>query len=230
MITQTNNRGNNEINRNCSIPVIVKTNLNDWHEKSSMGIIRKRLEVINVDAPWLSTLVQYPAGVTFKKCTHNRGEEFLVLSGDFSNNRKTYSAGTYVRNPPGVQQASSTEHGCTLLFKTGQFQTLDKKAVAINANLQAASWQSAGEPGVSRMELHQFLDESVNLYKIRPQCWVTFKQCTHSIEVLVCEGCVIVDGIKYETGTWFRYPPNSRLVISSLSNACLFVKKRKYTR
>jgi len=230
MIIQPNNHRNNEINGNCSIPVIVKTNLNDWHEQSNSGIIKKRLEVFNEDASWLSSLVQYPAGVTFKKCTHNRGEEFLVLSGDFSNDSKTFSAGTYVRNPPGKQYASSTEHGCTLLFKTGQYQTLDKKPIAINAHLQADSWQSAGEPGVSRMELHQFLDESVNFYKIKPQCWITFKQCTHSIEVLVCEGTVIVNGIKYETGTWFRYPPNSRLVISSVANACLFVKKRKYPR
>ncbi len=79
MITQTNNRGNNEINGSYSIPVIVKSNLNDWHGQSNKGPIIKRLEVINVDAPWLSSLVQYPACVTFKKCRHNRGDEFLDL-------------------------------------------------------------------------------------------------------------------------------------------------------
>lgn len=216
---------NGDVNSNFSIPVIVKTNLYDWHVKNKTGIVRKRLEYVSVDGPRLTSLVQYPAGLTFKKCSHKRGEEFLVLSGDYSNEENAYRAGSYVRNPPGMKFASSTEHGCTLLFKTGHFQKMDQTQLVINAHDYNDSWVSAGVPGVSRFELHQFLDESVHLYQIRPQCWITFKQYAHGIELLVCEGSVTVAGIKYTAGSWFRYPPHSRIKITSVSNVCLFVKK-----
>ncbi len=229
MINQIISDSNNEVNDNFSIPVIVKTNLQDWYSKDKASIVKKRLEYISANKPRLTTLVQYPAGLTFKKCSHDRGEEFLVLSGDFSNDANEYSIGSYVRNPPGMKCIASTEHGCTLLFKTGQFHKMDKTRLAANAYEYNNLWVSAGEPGVSRVELHQFLDESINLYKIRPQCWITFEQRLHNIEVLVCTGSVIVAGTEYAAGTWFRYPPNSRIKIVSVSDACLFVKKRKYT-
>ena len=218
---------NDGLNDDFSTPVIVKTNLYDWSVKTK--IVRKRLEYIDINGPWLTTLVQYPAGLTFKKCSHNRGEEFLVLSGDFSNDERTYHSGAYVRNPPGMRFTSATRYGCLLLFKTGQFQKMDLTQRATTRREYDHLWVSAGEPGVSRIELHQFLDESVNLYQIRPQCWITFKQCTQGIEVFIYEGLVMVEGVTYTTGTWFRYPPHSQIKIVAISNTCLYVKKRKYT-
>ncbi len=223
------NYGHSELNDNFSLPVIVKTSLYDWSIKNKTEIVRKRLESINVDGPKLTTLVQYPPGLTFKKCSHNRGEEFLVLSGDFSNNNHVYGSGSYVRNPPGTKFTSATRHGCLLLFKTGQFQKMDLTRLTVTRREYDHLWVSTGEPGVSRVELHQFLDESVNLYQIRPQCWITFKQCTQGIEVFIYEGLVTVAGVEYTTGTWFRYPPHSQIKIVATSNTCLFVKKRKYT-
>jgi len=222
-----NNAYLNEINGNYSAPIIVKTNLHDWHGNNKTNINRKRLEYISADGPRLTSLVQFPPGCAFAKCTHDRGEEFLVLTGDFSNNGKTYEPGTYVRNPPHTKFTSATKNGCTLLFKTGQFQKLDNKRVVVHVADHENLWESTHEPGVSRAQLHQFLDETVSLYKIRPQCWATFRQYTHSIEILVCDGAVTADGIKYTTGTWFRYPPNSQIKITSITSVCLYVKKGK---
>lgn len=227
MKTQNNSYYHNEINGNFSTPIIVKTNLHTWQVKNKTDTVRKRLEHINIDGPMLTSLVQYPPGLTFKKCSHNRGEEFLVVSGDFANDKKIYNCGAYVRNPPGTKHTSSTKNGCTLLFKTGQFQKLDNKRLVIQPYDHDDLWQATNEPGVFRTKLHQFLDETVSLYKINPQCWVTFRQYTHNIEILVCEGTVTVDRIKYPTGTWFRYPPNSRIQITSVAKSCLFVKKSK---
>ena len=217
----------NEINGNYSTPVIVKTRLYDWHNNYKAEFKKKRLEYIDADGPRLTSLVQFPPGSAFKKCTHDRGEELLVLTGDFSNNGKKYGPGTYVRNPPNKKFTSATKDGCALLFKTGQFQKLDNKRVVVHAAEHEDLWKSTLEPGVSRAELHQFLDETVSLYKIRPQCWVTFRLHTHSIEILVCDGTITVDGIKYTTGTWIRYPPNSRIKITSITLVCLYVKKGK---
>jgi hypothetical protein len=228
MKTQNNSYCHNEINGNLSIPIIVKTDLHDWQVKNKTGTVRKRLEQINIDGPRLTSLVQFPPGLTFKKATHDRGEEFLVLSGDFANDKKIYNCGAYVRNPPGMKHTSATRNGCTLLFKTGQFQKLDNNRRVVQPYELDTLWQTTNEPGVSRAELHQFLDETVSLYNIRPQCWITFRQYTHSIEILVCEGSITVSGIKYPTGTWFRYPPNSRIKITSVAMACLFVKKSKF--
>ena len=214
-----------EINADFSVPVIVETKILSWQHLPTAGIKQKCLERVERNKSRLTTLAQFPAGRTFKKFGHEGGVEFFVLSGVFSDSEGDYGAGCYVRNPGGSCRECTTSDSCTVLFKFGQFLPLDRKRVVINTRNPTARWMHAGEPGVSCFGLHNFSEEKVSLYRIRSECWVTFKHKNHGVEVFVCEGSISVKGNRYETGSWLRYPAGSRVKISAIGGACLYVKK-----
>jgi len=214
-----------EINANFSVPVTVETKILNWQVLSGAGIKQQCLERLSGNKSRLSSLAQFPAGRAFKKFGHKGGEELLVLSGIFSDADGDYGAGCYVRNPPGTYHQPFTRDGCTVLFKLGQFQPMDRKRLVINTRGTASKWQHAGEPGVSRQELHHFAEEEVSLHRIHPECWVTFKLQSQGLEVFVCEGPVSESGNLYSAGSWMRYPAGSKVKISSKGGACLYVKK-----
>jgi len=79
------------------------------------------LEVMPLHA-WGSehvALVRWAPGTIFLLHGHPRGEEILVLEGVFQDERGTYTAGTWLRNPPGSCHRPWSEEGCTIWVKTG---------------------------------------------------------------------------------------------------------------
>jgi hypothetical protein len=214
-----------EINANYLLPVTVETSILNWHVSSNASIKQVCLERICGKRSRLTTLAQFPAGRAFKKFGHEGGVEFLVLSGIFSDADGDYSSGYYVRNPAKMYHEPYTRDGCVVLFKLGQFQPLDRKRVVIDTSDPTAKWVSGGEPGVSRLDLHHFAEEAVCLYRIRPECWVTFKNKNQGVEIYVCEGSISINGYRYETGTWLRYPAGKKVKISTRGGACLYYKK-----
>jgi len=213
-----------EINANFLSPVIVETNLFDWQLLMRASVQHKCLECVSRNKPRLTSLAKIAAGRRFKNFGHENGVEFLVLSGVFSDSSGDYSAGYYVRNPAKTYYDFYTRSGCTVLLKLGQLQPLDRKRVVINTRNVKARWFSAGEPEVSCLGLHQFEEEKVSLYRIRAECWITFKNQKQGVEVFVYEGSISVEGNRYETGTWLRYPAGSKVKIITKKGACLYVK------
>lgn len=216
-----------QINADFSVPVIIESKLFDWPTSSTMsmaGVQQHCFEHMAKDKTRLTSLLKFSAGRSFKKFGHESGEEFLVLSGVFSDADGDYGAGYYVRNPPGTTHEPYTRDGCIVLFKLGQFQALDSKRVRVNTVDSVARWRAAGEPGVSCMDLHQFSEEQVNLYRIRSECWITFKPSHRGLEIFVCEGFITIKNKCYATGCWLRYPAGSKIKVSSMGGACLYVK------
>jgi len=217
-----------EINANFSIPVIVKTRLFDRQLSPTASITPTCFERVGRNNSRLTTLAQLSAGRAFKKFGHEDGAELLVLSGVFSDADGDYGAGTYVRHPAKTYSEPFTRDGCTVLFKLGQFQPLDRKRVVVDTMDSSARWMYAGEPGVSRLDLHAFAEEMVNLYRILSECWVTFKNKNQGVEMFVCEGSITVDGNFYETGTWLRYPAGSKIKVCTKAGVTLYVKKNVF--
>ncbi len=223
-----NDDDENEINANFSISVVVNTSVLDWQESPAEGVVRKRLVLVGSDKPRLTTLVKFAPGSSFNKHGHDGGEEFLVLSGVFSDAAGDYGPGSYVRNPPGTYHAPYTEVGCMLFVKLRQFQTLDRKQLVVDSRADTTRWASTGEPGISQLKLHQFEGEQVTLYRILPQCWITLKKYTQGLEVFVYEGSISdVDGV-YPEGTWLRYSAGSKVKISSVDGARIYMKQGKF--
>ncbi len=214
-----------EINANFDVPVAVETEMLNWKVSTTVGVKQDILERTRKNKLRLTTLVKLPAGHIFNRLGHEGGVEFFVLSGVLSNSDGDCSAGCYVRIPAGSYCKYFTSDGCTILLKLGCLLPFDRKPVVINTRNPAARWLSVGEPGVSRLGLHHFSEEVVSLYRIRSECWVIFKYQNHGVEVFVCEGSIYVQDNRYATGNWLRYPAGSRIKISAIGGACLYVKK-----
>lgn len=214
-----------EFNADFSIPVVVETKELIWPVALTAGIRQKCFERVERNISRLTTLAQFPIGLTLQKFGHKGGVEFFVLAGVFSDTDGDYGAGYYVRNPMGTYNKSFTNDGCTVLIKLGQFHPFDHKRVVINTRNSEVNWQAVGEPGVSRLHLHKFSEEKVSLYRIRSECWLTFNYKTHGLEVFVCEGSIIIKNNQYATGNWLRYPSGSRVRITAIGDVHLYVKK-----
>ena len=223
-----NDDAEKEINADYSIPVVVNTAVLDWQSSPAVGVVRKRLELIGRDKPRLTTLVKFAPGSSFNKHGHDGGEEFLVLSGIFSDAAGDYGPGSYVRNPPGTYHAPYTKEGCKIFVKLRQFQPLDRKQLVVDSRAYTTRWSSTGEPGISRLKLHDYADEQVSLYKILPQCWISAKQYKQGLEIFVYEGSVSDADGSYPEGTWLRYPPGSKVKISSAEGACIYTKQEAF--
>lgn len=102
---------------------------------------------------------------------------------------------------------------------------MDRKRIVVKSKKTAVRWLHAGEPGVSRLALHHFSEEAINLYRIRSECWLTFKHKKHGLELFVCEGVITVKGKHYQAGDWLRYPAGHRVKVSAIGDVCLYAKE-----
>jgi hypothetical protein len=59
-------------------------------------------------------LLQFAAGATIGTHVHERGEEFLVLRGDFRDEHGAYGPWWWVRQPAGSEHAVASTSGCLL--------------------------------------------------------------------------------------------------------------------
>ena len=214
-----------EINADYSVAVVVNTAVLAWQSSPAFGVVRKRLELVGRDQPRLTTLVQFAPGSSFDKHSHDGGEEFLVLSGIFSDNDGDYGPGSYVRNPPGTSHAPYTEVGCKIFVKLRQFQPMDHKQLVVDSRATTTRWSSTGEPGISQLRLHQFSNEQISLCRILPQCWLTPKLYKNGLEIFAYEGSISDAEGCYPEGSWLRYPPGSKVKISSAEGARIYIKQ-----
>ena len=221
----TNDDREQEINANYSVPVAVQTEKLSWQNSPAAGVKRKRLELVGKHNPRLTTLVKFLPGSSFNRHGHDGGEEFLVLSGVFSDASGDYGPGSYVRNPPGIFHAPFTDTGCTILVKLRQFQTMDRKQLVIDTTAYTTRWSSTGEPGVSQLKLHHFSKEQVSLYRIYSQCWITSIHFSEGVEIFVYEGSISINGTNYPVGSWLRYPSGIKFEIKSPDGARIYMKQ-----
>lgn len=217
-----------EINTDFSIPAFLQTESLEWQPSPVAGVMRKRLELVGLHNPRLTTLVKFAPGSTFKEHGHDGGEEFFVLSGIFSDASGDYGAGSYVRNPPGTFHAPFTDEGCTILVKLRQFQSLDNKQLVVDSTAIGSKWLSTGDPGVSCLKLHHFATEKIFLYCIRPQSLMANRVYTHGLEIYLYEGSISDGENCYTQGTWIRYPAGIRTAIYSDEGARLYIKESVY--
>ncbi len=78
----------------------------EWVLSPMAGVERRMLERDGDEVARATSVVRYRPGSRFPRHEHALGEEFLVLEGTFADELGEYSAGTYVRNPPGSPGAS----------------------------------------------------------------------------------------------------------------------------
>ena len=194
-----------------------------WTASPLPGVDRRMLDRIGAEVARATSIVRYAAGSHFDRHVHEGGEEILVLHGVFSDENGDYSAGAYLRNPPGTSHAPFSRDGCTLFVKLWQFAADDTQPVRIDTS--TAAWHPGLVPGLSVMPLHEHDGVSTALVRWAPH--TRFDMHTHpgGEEILVLEGVFRDEAGDYPTGTWLRNPRGSRHTpYTGAEGALIYVK------
>jgi anti-sigma factor ChrR (cupin superfamily) len=188
--------------------VVAAPDADSWVPSPEPGVERHRLDRVGDEVARATSLVRYRPGSRFASHTHGGGEEFLVLSGTFSDEQGDHPAGTYMRNPPGSAHAPFSREGCTLFVKLWQFAAGDTEPVRINTT--QAAWRPGLVEGLSVMPLHEFDGVSTALVNWAPHTRFNTHSHPGGEEILVLQGLFRDEQGEYPAGTWLRSPRWSR--------------------
>ena len=210
------------VNANFDERIVIDTLKNDWVSSPVPGVKRNMLDRLGAEDARATSIVRYAAGSAFTPHEHPLGEEFLVLSGIFSDEHGHYPAGSYVRNPPGSRHTAYSDNGCELFVKVRQFDVADTKRVVIDT--KSATFRQGLVPGLKVLPLHEFGTEHAALVRWAPG--TKFQPHTHwgGEEIFVLEGVFSDEHGDYTSGTWLRSPHMSVHNPYSVPGCLIYVK------
>ena len=196
------------IHNNFGERIVLHTDAMAWQASPAAGVSRKYLDRVGDEIARASSIVQYEPHTSFAQHAHDGGEEILVLDGCFSDERGDYSAGMYLRNPPGSQHAPFSKDGCTLFVKLRQFERTDGQELRINT--KTSDWYPGLVPGLSVMPLHEHDGISTALVRWAPN--TVFNPHVHpgGEEIYVLDGVFHDEFGVYPKGSWIRSPRYSK--------------------
>lgn len=210
------------MNSDLSERVVLDTESMPWPAATEAGGWYKPLDRVGGAAASETRMVKGAPGCVFAPPAHSLGEEIVVLEGVLADGHAEYSAGAYLRNPPGSPCALRTERGCVLFVKQYRFDPADSAVVRIDtAN---AAWLPGLVPGLSVLPLHEHQHEHAALVRWQPETF--FQQHAHfgGEEILVLSGVFEDEYGRYPAGTWIRSPHMSRHQPFSRSGCTIYVK------
>jgi anti-sigma factor ChrR (cupin superfamily) len=216
---------NELVNADFSQRVVIATDEMPWVPSPQAGVERRLLDRIGGEVARATSLVRYAPASSFPAHDHALGEEFLVLSGVFSDEHGDYPAGTYVRNPPSSRHTPRTAPGCSILVKLRQMTPSERKRVVIDTT--SARWPQADPSGVTRLPLYLAPDagEEVTLERLEAGVHQDEASCPDGEEIFVLSGDLRDEHGTYEAGTWIRNPAGFRRSLGSKGGATYWVKR-----
>ena len=203
--------------------IVLHTDKLAWHPSPKAGVMRKYLDRIGDEVARASSIVRYEPNTSFAQHAHDGGEEILVLDGCFSDEKGDYSAGMYLRNPPGSHHTPFSNDGCTLFVKLRQFERSDDQELRINT--KASDWHPGLVPGLSVLPLHEHQGVSTALVRWAPN--TVFNPHVHpgGEEIYVLDGVFHDEFGAYPVGSWIRSPRYSKHApFTGAEGALIYVK------
>lgn len=176
-----------------------------WVESPMPGVERMMLDRIGDEVARATSLVRYAPSSEFSRHVHTGGEEFLVLSGVFSDEHGDYPVGSYVRNPIGSAHTPRIgDDGCLIFVKLQQFAAGDQERKVVDT--RHGTWRPGLVAGLEVLPLHEHGAESVAMVRWAPN--TRFQPHTHrgGEEILVVEGTFHDEHGSYPKGSWLRSP------------------------
>lgn len=193
------------INSDFEQQIVVRPDNYRWVESPMKGVKRMMLDRIGDEVARATSIVRYEPFSEFTSHTHTGGEEFIVLSGVFSDEHQSYKKGTYVRNPIGSSHTPKIgEEGATIFVKLSQFSKADTQQKVIDTHSQP--WLQGLVEGLTVMPLHEFQSEHVSLVKWAPNTHFKSHQHWGGEEIFVLEGTFHDEHGIYPKGSWLRSP------------------------
>ncbi|CAG9249608.1 cupin domain-containing protein [Paraburkholderia caribensis] len=192
-----------------------------WVTSPQPGVERVMLERDGGEQARATSIVRYASGSWFPRHSHPLGEEILVLNGKFSDEQHTYSAGWYLRNPPGSSHRPWSNEGALLFVKLRQMRSEQQQEIRVNTS-DECNWTLYQ----GRVVCPLFRDalESVRLEWVPPSSNAIFDN-SGGVEVLVVDGGLQSDECCYPKGSWLRFPPSGQSALRAGSRgATIYVK------
>jgi len=175
-----------------------------WVASPAKGVLRLLLERDGGEkATRATSLVAYQPNSQFSPHAHPRGEEFVVLSGTFSDEYGDYPAGSYVRNPPGSSHQPFSREGCLIFVKLQQFDPQDDLRV-VDTHVVDIS-EAKGKNNHEQILFDGY--EQVLFLNVEQAAPLPSVYIEKGVELLVLSGSVKWDGEEHNVGTWMRLPP-----------------------
>jgi anti-sigma factor ChrR (cupin superfamily) len=220
---------NELVNADFSQRVVLATDEMPWIPSPQAGVERRLLDRVGGEVARATSLVRYAPASSFPPHEHALGEEFLVLSGVFSDEHGDYPAGTYIRNPPGSRHAPRTAPGCVILVKLRQMKPTER--VRIVADTAGAAWTQGDSAGVQQLLLHDDRDtgERVALERLEGGAHRLEVDCPGGEEIFILSGDLRDEHGSYGPGSWIRNPVGFHRHLTS-SNGATYWAKRGHLR
>ncbi|MEO8020402.1 cupin domain-containing protein [Polaromonas sp.] len=197
-----------------------------WLASSQPGVQRKMLERLGGEVAVASSIVRYAPRSRFTQHTHALGEEFLVLSGTFSDEHGHYPTGSYVRNPPGSSHSPFSDEGCVIYVKLRQMALTQSRRVVMTADQMQWATDRCGD-GCQQALLYEDALETVSLVQLGAGCTIPARSVTGGEELLVLEGALDMTGTgqALKPWSWLRQPCTALPALYSARGARLWVKR-----
>lgn len=190
-----------------------------WIRSPESGVDRLMLDRIGAEVARATSVVRYAPGSSFKRHEHEKGEEFLVLEGIFSDESGDFPVGSYVRNPPGSGHAPYSEAGCRILVKLRQFDPADLKQFSVNTCSQDI-WDAK----TNTLLLHEFASERVQMKKVPAGERFDIEPNWLGSEVFVVDGLLARNGQCYPAESWLRFPAGSDAALTAGQDSLIWLK------
>lgn len=194
-----------------------------WQPSPAAHVWRKRLYHAGLpEAGTVTSIVRYDAGARFPSHEHPEGEEILVLSGTFSDERGDFGAGSYMLNPEGFSHAPFSREGCVLFVKLRQYPGLDRECVLLQTD--PGSWR-ARQPGARSMTLYRSPSHAdhIRLTEIDPGARLPAIALPEGEEIFVLRGTLEDELGAHASHTFLRLPPGSSHTPRSPRGCLLYV-------
>jgi anti-sigma factor ChrR (cupin superfamily) len=201
---------------------VVDTRGARWSPSPEAGVERILLDRDGDEVARATSIVRYAPGSRFAPHVHGRGEEFLVLDGEFCDEHGSYPRGTYVRNPGGSSHAPFSTSGCTLFVKLRQIPESDHALVRAPRAMDRCTFVDGQDE--RELVLHATETERVTLVRYRENCVGLAHAHPQGEEILVLEGIFSDEHGVYGAGTWLRQPRGSAHRPRSSFGCLLYVK------
>lgn len=206
------------IHADFSRSVVITPDAYRWVASPQAGVERMMLDRIGDEKARATSIVRYAPGSSFPRHTHSGGEEILVLSGTFSDERGDCPAGYYVRNPPGSSHQPYSDPGAVIFVKLRQMRPDDGRTVRIDTRTWRRSQGRAVFPlfdGPGERVVLRRLDRGEALFESDPG----------GAELLVLAGALHVKGKACPQGSWIRLPAGAlQEVAADDQDATLYLK------
>lgn len=196
-----------EVNADCSQVVVMNTAEMPWESTEWQGIGRKVLEF--VDHPRMgreTAILKFSPGAALPTTTLVDRMDFVVLSGEFSDEHGSYGTHTFVRNQPGTCMTLSSKGGGELYVKWRVPIRPGGERIVIDA--KTAQWLAFPHRGADVLHLYPNRDgiETSRIGDVHPNRQLPSHDHSIGEETLILDGCMSDEYAAYPAGVWFRMP------------------------